>query len=106
MGESTSCVKDIHIFDNFIAFITNKDIIIIRRIDGVKIYEKDYFDQVKEMAQKKDMYDSLNLMRETLEFKLIASSSVFVAAKNAFCLDFYILRSQLVQDPTSFQTIK
>jgi hypothetical protein len=44
MGEATSCVKDLHIFENFVALITNKDLIIFRRVDGVKVYEKDYFD--------------------------------------------------------------
>jgi hypothetical protein len=53
-GESSSCIKDIHIVDNFIIITTNKDLIILRQSDGVKLVEKEYFDKIKELSLKND----------------------------------------------------
>ena len=93
MGEAIGCVKDIHVIDNFIALITNKDLIMIRKSDGVKIYENDYLEQIKETAFKNDQFTNINVMRQVLEFRMINSSAVNFSARNALCINFYILRS-------------
>ena len=93
MGEAIGCVKDIHVIDNFIALITNKDLIMLRKSDGVKIYENDYLEQIKETAFKNDQFTNINVMRQILEFRMINSSAVNFSARNALCINFYILRS-------------
>ena len=89
-GEAIGCVKDIHVIDNFIALITNKDLIMIRKSDGVKLYENDYFEQIKETTFKNDQF---NVMRQILEFRMINTSAVNFSARNAICINFFILRS-------------
>ena len=106
VGEAETCVKDIHLIDNFIAIITHKDLIIIRRSDGMKIYERDYLDQIKEIAVKNDQFTDINVMRQTIEFRLIASSAVNYSARKAICINFFILRSQFITEPQTQQTIK
>jgi hypothetical protein len=93
MGEAIGCVKDIHVIDNFIALITNKDLIMLRKSDGVKMYENDYLEQIKETAFKNDQFTNINVMRQILEFRMINSSAVNFSARNALCINFYILRS-------------
>ena len=93
MGEAIGCVKDIHVIDNFIALITNKYLIMLRKSDGVKIYENDYLEQIKETAFKNDQFTNINVMRQILEFRMINSSAVNFSARNALCINFYILRS-------------
>lgn len=93
MGEAVGCVKEIHVIDNFIALITNKDLIILRKSDGVKIYDNDYLEQIKESAFKSDQFTNINVMRQILEFRMITSSAVSFSARNNLCINFYILRS-------------
>jgi len=93
MGEAIGCVKDIHVIDNFIALITNKDLIMIRKSDGVKLYENDYFEQIKETTFKNDQFNNINVMRQILEFRMINTSAVNFSARNAICINFFILRS-------------
>ena len=92
MGEAIGCVKDIHVIENFIALITNKDLIMLRKSDGVKMYENDYLEQIKETALKNDQFININVMRQILEFRMINSSPVSFSARNALCINFYILR--------------
>ena len=92
-GEAIGCVKDIHVIDNFIALITNKDLIMIRKSDGVKLYENDYFEQIKETTFKNDQFNNINVMRQILEFRMINTSAVNFSARNAICINFFILRS-------------
>ena len=93
MGEARSCVKDIHVIENFIALITSKDLIMLRKSDGVKIYENDYLEQIKETAFKNDQFTNINVMRQTLEFRMVTTSAINFTARNALCINFYILRS-------------
>jgi hypothetical protein len=93
LGEAIGCVKDIHVIENFIALITNKDLIMLRKSDGVKMYENDYLEQIKETAFKNDQFTNINVMRQILEFRMINSSAVNFSARNALCINFYILRS-------------
>jgi hypothetical protein len=49
-GESANCVKAIEIYDNFVFIVTNKDVIIIRRVDNAKLFEKEFSELIKEWA--------------------------------------------------------
>ncbi len=48
--ECTGCVKDIQVFNNFVVIITNKDLIIVRRIDGVKLFDEEYIESMKQRS--------------------------------------------------------
>lgn len=51
-GESSSCVKALEIYENFIFAVTKKDVFIIRRVDNAKIFEKEYSELIKEWAMR------------------------------------------------------
>jgi hypothetical protein len=46
-GESSGYIKSIEIVENFVFVVTSKDILIIRRSDNTKVYERDYLDSAK-----------------------------------------------------------
>ena len=47
-------VRQISVLDNVYAIITNRDIIILRKADYVKVYESDYFEFLKQESVKND----------------------------------------------------
>ena len=51
---ASGLVKSIEIVQNFVFVVTSKDIIIIRRSDNTKLYEREYFESAKESAMKLD----------------------------------------------------
>jgi len=82
LAEATGHVKDLHVIENFVLIITNKDIIIVRRSDNVKLYETEYLEGLKQWSQRKDQYDNMHLMRELLQFKILTTSSIHMRSTN------------------------
>jgi hypothetical protein len=63
-GESAGFIKSIEIVQNFVFVVTSKDILIIRRSDNTKLYEREYFELAKQWAAEIDKNINANFMRE------------------------------------------
>jgi hypothetical protein len=77
--------------------ITPKDLLVIRKSDGVKLFEKDYFEQAKEWSNKQDRLTNPYQMRELREFRLLTSTLTILSNPNSITLSLILLRTQAIQ---------
>ena len=57
----------------FITIVTNKDIIILKRESGERLFESEYYEYIKASDTENQKAKSNVAMRDVLQFKLISS---------------------------------
>lgn len=106
-ADTSKTVRNVQVVGSFVVIITNRDIIIVKYANLVKVYESEYLGTLKNgvIQSENDLNQNLQLMRNITQFGYIASHSCAVRETNQICINLFLKRDQAIQNPQSYQII-
>lgn len=106
-GDASKLVREVTDIGHFIVIITNKDIIVVRKLGMVKVYESEYLENLKLLSTRHSLAN-MPYMRDLISFSYAASSVCLLENGEAsqICLNLYLKKEEVLQNPQSYQIVR